>query len=223
MKPFYYKGCQDVLCGVELKAAIDYKQEVILVVACLMVVVCCMMLERFIRRNAICLLERENYMRQLYFANVDLKRQLRLENGKKEMDLEAPLSKATQLLKLVKDNADIDESVQKEIAIIITLLSSDQLYSPDLYQKPADSDVHGWLNDMLTPSQNNKKVSSSEIVPPQIQVQYDFQAEVEISDFDSEMFAHLTEQSEVPTYDVLGIETMSTGKGLYYYSWYVKA
>lgn len=102
--------------------------------------------------NAVTLVERENYMRQLYYINVDLKKQLRRDKNLKEIDLEAPLTRATQILKGIKDSGDLDASVTQELEIIISLLSSDQLFSPDIFQKPADSDVHDWLNDMLLPN-----------------------------------------------------------------------
>jgi hypothetical protein len=225
MENFYTDDCTSIFCGVKLSNPIDYRQELVLVMACLMVVFSCMMLERFIRRNAIALIERENYMRQLYFANLDLRKQLRVEANRKELDLEAPLSRATQVLKLVRDTANFDAATQKEIANIMALLGSDQLYRPDIYQKPADSDVHGWLNDMLTPG--NKKQSGqgsefntgsqSQVIP----VGMDFNIQADVTEHDEKIFQHLAQLSENPTYDVLNVETMSAGHGLYYYSWFI--
>lgn len=229
MKNFYIEGCTDVFCGVELNAPIDYRQELVLVMACLMVVFACMMLERFIRRNALALIERENYMKQLYFANLDLRKQLRLENNRKELDMEAPLSRATQVLKLVKESANFDDATRREIDNIMALLSSDQLYHPDIYQKPADADVHGWLNDMLSPSGATKKMSatgssfgtSSNSYSQGIPVGLDHSIPAKVTDQDLEIFAHLQKLSDNPAYDVLDVETMSNGKGLCYYSWFL--
>ncbi|KAJ3285721.1 High affinity cAMP-specific 3',5'-cyclic phosphodiesterase 7A [Borealophlyctis nickersoniae] len=153
---FYIENCSTEFCGVGLRGGIQPVYEAVLVGGCLMVVGCFMMLERFIKLNASTLLERENYMQQLFNANIDLKKQLRRAKNDKEVDLEAPLARATQILKEVKDTQELDRAVQGEIDFIIGILGSDQLYNPNLYQKPGDADVHDWLNDMLLTQKDSR-------------------------------------------------------------------
>ncbi|KAJ3087500.1 High affinity cAMP-specific 3',5'-cyclic phosphodiesterase 7A [Quaeritorhiza haematococci] len=156
MSRFYQDNCRDFFCGVGLRPEINFSQELVLVAASMLVVGVIIMLERFIKLNASTLLERENYMTQLYLANIDLRRQLRQAKSNKEVDLEAPLAKATQILKDVRESPDLDETTRQELEFIAGILSSDQLYNPNLYQKPADADVHNWLNDMLLPQRVDK-------------------------------------------------------------------
>ncbi|KAJ3386740.1 High affinity cAMP-specific 3',5'-cyclic phosphodiesterase 7A [Lobulomyces angularis] len=235
MANFYTNDCNSALCGVALKPTINVKYEVVLVLACGIIMGTCMMLEKFIHLNAIALLERENYMRQLYFANIDLKKQLRLDNNKNQVDLEAPLTKATQILKSVKDSGEVDESVSREIELIISLLTSDQLYSPDIYQKPADSEVHGWLNDMLLPNQRNdaaihtrgiegavvNKKNNAIASADDLKNVTHYQEEVQLTQKDRKMFQSMAGIENNPAYDVHEIETNSNGQSLYYFSWFL--
>ncbi|KAJ3203842.1 High affinity cAMP-specific 3',5'-cyclic phosphodiesterase 7A, partial [Clydaea vesicula] len=234
MAIFYTDNCSSALCGVALKPSINVKYELVLVLACGVIIGTYLMLEKFIHLNAIALLEREQYMRQLYYANIDLKKQLRLDNNKNQVDLEAPLTKATQILKSVKDSGEVDENICKEIELIIALLTSDQLYSPDIYQKPADSEVHGWLNDMLLPNQRNQaaintrgndgaNASKKELLPSveDLKKVTKYQEEVQLTQKDRKMFQSMAGIENNPAYDVHEIEINSNGQSLYYFSWFL--
>ncbi|KAJ3098210.1 High affinity cAMP-specific 3',5'-cyclic phosphodiesterase 7A [Phlyctochytrium planicorne] len=243
----YYSRCFDWYCGgveIDSNEPINRWNELILVVACIAVISAFVMMERFIKSNAWTLLERENYMNQLYLANVDLRKQLRRARNDEEIDLEAPLSKATQILKEIKDTQDVDVSLAEEIEFIIGILSSDQLFNPDIYQKPADADVHDWLNDMLlpaarTPETKGTRASSMRSNPsftisavndvPQAphpavthQREVSFSPDVDhvISSSDAKVFA-LMEDIENPNFDIFEIDRASNGRVLFYLGWYV--
>ncbi|RKO94186.1 hypothetical protein BDK51DRAFT_43725, partial [Blyttiomyces helicus] len=81
---FYQPSCTQVFCGVALTVPISPSNEAVLLAGCAQVVMCVVMLERFIKMNAQTLLNREHYMTQLYAANIDLKRRLRLAKSDKE-------------------------------------------------------------------------------------------------------------------------------------------
>ncbi|KAJ1560849.1 cAMP-specific 3',5'-cyclic phosphodiesterase 4D [Cladochytrium tenue] len=123
------------------------------------------------RRNAAVLLERDDYLRQLYAANVDLRRRVRRARNDEELDLEAPLTRAVQALReLIHDDGELanEEEARADIEMVVRLLGSDQLFNPDVLKSatgdagdgaaasgstPAgDNEVRGWLTDMLTPS-----------------------------------------------------------------------
>ncbi|KAJ3115131.1 High affinity cAMP-specific 3',5'-cyclic phosphodiesterase 7A [Phlyctochytrium bullatum] len=246
---YYYQPCFYWYCGgvkIQDADALNWRNEVILIVACIVVIAAFVMMENFIKSNAWTLLERENYMNQLYLANVDLKRQLRRARNDEEIDLEAPLSKATQILKEIKDTQDVDASLADEIEFIIGILSSDQLFNPDIYQKPADADVHDWLNDMLlpaarTPETKGTRASSMRSNPsftisavndgphgPQgtngghhpREVSFSPDVDHVISATDAKIFA-LLEDIENPNFDIFEVDRASNGRVLFYLGWYV--
>ncbi|KAJ3413736.1 High affinity cAMP-specific 3',5'-cyclic phosphodiesterase 7A [Chytridiales sp. JEL 0842] len=242
MSQFYVANCTSFFCGVQLKERINAYYEGVLGVACLFVVLCFISLEKFIKLNASTLLERELYMNQLYVANMDLKRQLRRARNDEEVDLEAPLARATQILKEVKDTQDVDRSIADEIDFIINILSSDQLYNPNIYQKPADADVHDWLNDMLLtaanrPNQDGKSKASSVHSHPSFTIsgiaeaghepkhhtkEVTFSPTVDqgLGALDTKIFALLAD-IENPNFDVADVDKLSPNRALYYIGWHV--
>ena len=235
MNIFYKPDCSSFFCGTALTDPIIIMNEALLIIACAMIVIGCMMLERYIRRNALMLLEREEFMRQLYYANIDLKKQLRKEKSRKEVDLEAPLTRATMILKSVKDNWFAnDEITKKEIEFIIGLLSSDQLFTPDIYQKPADSDVHDWLNGMLLPSNKvnrqldplneETELSSTSLPKPDAtkipELKKLLAGTILVTTKDTDNFTQLL-QSDSPSFNMLHYDKTCQGNSLYYYSWYI--
>ncbi|KAJ3285755.1 High affinity cAMP-specific 3',5'-cyclic phosphodiesterase 7A [Blyttiomyces sp. JEL0837] len=244
---FYRENCYDLYCGLQLSESIDETYEAVLGVACVFVVIIFVMLERFIKMNASTLLDRELYMNQLYVANLDLKRQLRRARNDEQVDLEAPLARATQILKEVKDTQDVDKTIMDEIDFIIEILSQDQLYNPNLYQKPADADVHDWLNDMLLTSSTKPAngtaataaiagaattTTTTTVAPltartedPHRQshskeVTFSLSVEQVVSSNDAKVFA-LLEDIENPNFDIHSIEKESGGRVLYYVGWFV--
>ncbi|KAJ3195416.1 High affinity cAMP-specific 3',5'-cyclic phosphodiesterase 7A [Irineochytrium annulatum] len=239
MSAFYKAGCHQTFCGIGLSDPINARNEIVLGAACVMVVICFIMLEKFIKMNASTLLEREYAMNQLYMANIDLKKQLRRARNDEEVDLEAPLSRATQILRELKDTEDVDRSIAEEIDFIIEILSADQLYNPNLYQKPADADVHDWLNDMLLPAasrtpgevkgtRTNSMRSNPSFAlmgvpdgfPHQKEVSFSPSIDNVITSNDSKIFAML-EDIHNPNFDILELEKPTNGRVLYYVGWYV--
>ncbi|KAJ3035521.1 High affinity cAMP-specific 3',5'-cyclic phosphodiesterase 7A [Rhizophlyctis rosea] len=229
---FYRTDCSDIYCGVGFAdgQGINFAFEAVLCGACGMVVLCFVMLERFIKLNASTLLERDNYMNQLYHANIDLKRQLRRAKSEKEVDLEAPLARATQILRDVKETQELDKSVQDEIDFIMGILASDQLYNPNLYQKPGDADVHDWLNNMLLTEKDGGTVGrkgttkqpsfASDASAAAITARPAPGTDNILQKTDLEMFA-LLEDMDNPNYDVADLARASGGRELYYIAWYI--
>ncbi|KAJ3219533.1 High affinity cAMP-specific 3',5'-cyclic phosphodiesterase 7A [Dinochytrium kinnereticum] len=237
MSWFYVPSCTRFWCGkgFENTDQIRVENESVLGAACVIIAFGFVMLERFIKMNASTLLERENYMNQLYIANIDLKKQLRRARNQEEIDLEAPLSKATQILKDVKEIDNLDSSIMSEIDMIVKILASDQLYNPNLYQKPADADLHDWLNDMLLPSAKrtpdpkdptraNPTFAISSIPEPAVgaqkEVTFSPSIDIAITPTDSRVFA-LLEDVENPNFDVFTLEEATEGRVLYYIGWYL--
>ncbi|KAJ3048826.1 High affinity cAMP-specific 3',5'-cyclic phosphodiesterase 7A, partial [Rhizophlyctis rosea] len=233
---FYTSDCSQIYCGVGFAEGegIEFGFEAVLCGACGMVVICFVMLEKFIKLNASTLLERDNYMNQLYHANIDLKKQLRRARSEKEVDLEAPLSRATQILKEVKETQELDKSVQNEIDFIMGILASDQLYNPNLYQKAGDADVHDWLNNMLLTQRESGTGTmgrSTGQTSKQVSIRSDASglmgngvgqpgADNVLLKTDMAMFA-LLEDMDNPNYDVADLAKASGGRELYYIGWYI--
>jgi hypothetical protein len=138
--------CDDaLLCQVP----IDYDVEITACISVFILLFNVIILERFIKMNALVLIERENFVRSLYTANMELQRQLRTVKDADKNTFEAPLSQAIQVLKEIKETSDLDEEIMQNLDIIIRILGTDQLFTPSLDQGQVDAEVHGWLNDLL--------------------------------------------------------------------------
>ena len=228
MNATYKKDCADLFCGVQLQQSISPSQEAVFVVNCWFVIATFFQLEKFIKINAITLLDRETYMQHLYIANMDLKRQLRSAKNDNEVDLEAPLARATQILKEVQETEGMDPDVVEEIDFIIELLSSDKLFQPDLFQNTNDADVHDWLKDMLlTDKSEGVQNVAGEVLKIQLPNQAEFSASAHfiasdavLQNFDTEAFEALKTYTD-PSFDVFKLEIITSGHALYYMGWHI--
>ncbi|KAJ3380466.1 High affinity cAMP-specific 3',5'-cyclic phosphodiesterase 7A, partial [Chytriomyces hyalinus] len=149
MKQFFRAKCPFPICGQPLKPPIDDRVEIILVCAVIALVINCRFLDNYIKLNAIALLDRDNFLKQLYTANADLRRQIHQERQSDILDLESPLTKVLQILGEIRDSDAADAYMVKELDRLMKILNSDQLYTPDIFQKSADADVSEWLKSMM--------------------------------------------------------------------------
>ncbi|KAJ1550733.1 High affinity cAMP-specific 3',5'-cyclic phosphodiesterase 7A, partial [Nowakowskiella sp. JEL0078] len=238
MSVFYTDSCIESGCGIPLTVPIDKFKEMVIIVGCFGVIGVFIVLERFVKRNAIILLERENYMNQLYLANIDLKRQLKKANNNAEIDLVAPLQQAIQILIEIKDTPDLEPEIVAQINSVIQVLGSDQLYKPDLYQKSADADVHDWLKDMLLTSGNTEDIHGMKRILSKVESDRSFEnvsAEnyvevtknittipktIEITLFDQNIFDTLG-NIDNPNFNIFELDDLTGGKPLLYIGWYI--
>ena len=221
MSFFYRPDCDSITCGNALQPPISPAFEAIILLDCILVMLGNLVLEFFIKLNALALLERDNFMNQLYEANTALKKQLNGDEQNDEaIDLEAPLTRATQILVQVKESQQIDRMVKDEIDFIIGILSedTDKLFKPDIYQKPADSDVHDWLNDLML-ADKTPQHGSSMVLPaaPEITPMVDRALLPE----DSTTFAFLTARLDDPEFDIFELSEQAGGRVLYYIGWHI--
>eukprot|EP00842_Homolaphlyctis_polyrhiza_P007008 jgi/Hompol1/897/HPOL_005453-RA len=219
----YQSNCNSANCSVALSTPISVLSEAILIIDCIFVMVIFYMLEKFINLNASTLLDRENYMQHLYIANMDLKRQLRNAKIENEVDLEAPLSRATQILQEVKEEQDLEPAIVEEIDFIIGLLSSDKLFQPDLFQNSNDADVHDWLKDMLLTDKASAKPANALPNPGEagsITVDHVRLSPNELQQADAKAF-ELLDSHDDPEFDVFTLEEVSSGHALYFLGWFL--
>ncbi|KAJ8330136.1 3',5'-cyclic-nucleotide phosphodiesterase [Batrachochytrium dendrobatidis] len=222
MKYAYDLECLYLYCSANSAGRIVFLQEAVLIFGCAFVMVIFGFLERFILLNTSILLDRENYIQHLYIANMDLKRQLRTAKTDNEVDLEAPLSRAAQILNEVKEIQDLDESIITELDFIIGLLSSDKLFQPDLFQNSNDKDVHDWLKDMLLTEKSvpesaiEAKENTAPIPAITLNVFSTSLCQVGIRAFQILDTAH-----DNPDFDVFDLEVVTSGHALYFMGWYL--
>ncbi|KAJ3100875.1 High affinity cAMP-specific 3',5'-cyclic phosphodiesterase 7A [Phlyctochytrium planicorne] len=69
-----------------------------------------------------------------------------------DLDLDSPITKVIKSIRNIQDKCDLDVDVMESLDYVIQLLSSNQLFMPNLnVNKDAiDSDVKNWLNAMIT-------------------------------------------------------------------------
>lgn len=221
---FHRVDCTGWTCGDPLVPEISVAFESVLIADCIIIMIGFLSLEAFIKRNAATLLERDTFMNQLVADNEQLKKQLKGEEiQEEEVDLEAPLLRATQILSQIKSNQSIDRMVKDEIDFVLGILSqdADKLFKPDLYQEPADADVHDWLNDMMLTDKPTNPSSSLFLLPEKSIVAPDPTADMPLTTADSRVFDLMTERLEDPEFDIFEITDVSEGRPLYYVGWFI--
>jgi hypothetical protein len=116
-----------------------------------MVVATSVRLVRFIKLNALTVVERDNFLTQLNHANTQLRRELRRYGRRQELDLGAPIARVMTTLRDLKkrDHIFTDTSMLDAINLAIDLLTSNQLFKPSLETKAVDSDVQDWLRTVM--------------------------------------------------------------------------
>ncbi|KAJ3026523.1 UNVERIFIED_CONTAM: High affinity cAMP-specific 3',5'-cyclic phosphodiesterase 7A [Siphonaria sp. JEL0065] len=226
------------VCGQPLEPNIDYRYEIMVVVEAVSLGFCFLLVEQYIKLNAATLLERDIFLKQLYNTNVDLRKQLRKERQLEIVDLESPMTKVLQILNEVKRNEAADAFMVKELDRLIKVLNSDQLYTPDIFQKSADADVSEWLKVMM-------QTAKVELAPPTTPagasgttltklrggagansgvatVTFALSPEYPMSLQESTIF-DLLSQIDDPNFDVATVEAASNGRALFYVGYYLFA
>ncbi|KAI9220119.1 hypothetical protein BC828DRAFT_384275 [Blastocladiella britannica] len=146
---FYRSDCTDLVCGTALSEPISWPHEIVWLIACVVVVFCFMTLERFIKRNALTLLERESYVTNLMQANVELKRELKRMKMDKGADLDAPLTRVIQIIREIRDSGETDHDTNASLDMVIKVLTSNDLFNVDVQKKAQDADVADFLNSLM--------------------------------------------------------------------------
>ena len=222
MSIFYSHDCDLKICGQPLDPQISIPGEVVMLVNSLALMVILLSLEGFIKLNALELLERDTFMSELVEANVALKKQLHGEEEPKENSLEIPLTRATNILTQIKEDTTIDRMVADEIDFVLQILSQDanNLFVPNLYQKPADSDVHDWLNDLMLTDKTPNNVSSI-LISQKNECSNPMLDQTLIFPEDSKIFDYMASRFDDPEFDVFELYDLAKGSVLYYVGWYI--
>ncbi|KAJ3124430.1 High affinity cAMP-specific 3',5'-cyclic phosphodiesterase 7A [Physocladia obscura] len=212
-------NCPFIICGQPFSSTMSWKNEIMISAVSLTFIFHFIDVHKYIRRNAVALLDRDGFIRQLFTANIELRRQLRREKAFDVVDLESPLTKVLQILEEVRDSEFSDATIVKEIDIIMKILNSDQLYTPDIH-KSADADVGEWLKMMIQTTNNsntsdplvaNKPPPTEKIISPITTTavpSLKFPTPIEF--FDDPIFSNLQENFHDPSFDVHTIEKSTT-------------
>ncbi|KAI8833916.1 hypothetical protein BC829DRAFT_407485 [Chytridium lagenaria] len=106
----------------------------------------------FVQEYAFNLIDRQNHVSRLSKQNADLQVQLKAIKKDIDLDLDSPITKVIKSIRNIQDKCDLDVDVMESLDYVIQLLSSNQLFMPNLnVNKDAiDSDVKNWLNAMIT-------------------------------------------------------------------------
>eukprot|EP01137_Pigoraptor_chileana_P025222 Opistho-2@94356 len=129
----------------EARRKIDYGGEVTFMIALFILGVAFNMLERFIKKYGMTLVERENNVNDLYYDNEQLKKELsKAASGDKKLDLDSPLTKVIQMLREIQRARDAGAEVVENLEFVIQILASNELFAPNL-EFPAENIRHANL------------------------------------------------------------------------------
>ncbi|KAJ3212962.1 High affinity cAMP-specific 3',5'-cyclic phosphodiesterase 7A [Dinochytrium kinnereticum] len=131
---------------------IKWSAEVTFIVSVLLLSISLFLLQQFVQEYAFNLIDRQNHVTRLSKQNADLQTQLKAMKKDIDLDLDSPITKVIKAIRNIQDKCDLDVDVMESLDYVIQLLSSNQLFMPNLnVNKDAiDSDVKNWLNAMIT-------------------------------------------------------------------------
>ncbi|KAI9324732.1 hypothetical protein BDR26DRAFT_880696 [Obelidium mucronatum] len=221
---FYKDNCPFIVCGQPLSPPIDYRYEIMVIIEALALGMNFLLVEQYIKLNAATLLDRDVFLKAARQAEI--------------LDLESPMTKVLQILNEIKaDESVADDFMVKELDRLIKILNSDQLYTPDIFQKSADADVSEWLKAMMqtakaevgTASSTSTTINASAAlvagettksgVPT---VTFTLSPEQPMSNQESKVFELLANIDD-PNFDVATVESASNGRVLFYVGYYLFA
>ena len=180
--------------------------------SCIMVIFCCMMLEAYIKRNALTLLDHENYLNALFLTNMDLNRALRRFNRKKDQDLNAPISTVIETLNEIKTGG-LSAEIQEQIDLALKNLTSKDLFSLTL-SSGVDTELQGFLEDVLQAAKKADATPALEMISEGIEE--DSEEDVAEKN-DSELAIQESLKSiTLPDFDVLSFDKLCGGQPIYH-------
>lgn len=156
------------LKGRALSPAISWAQEITFIVSIALLGIAFLMLEKFVKLYANSLLERSRKIKTLEKEKQELAEEVKKFKGddNRNVDLDAPVQKVIQTLQTMANSSEMNIQGREQLQIIIKILASNALYSPDLDQNVGDSEIVGFLEDMLNKSdqKNSSKLNSGTAV-----------------------------------------------------------
>ncbi|KAJ3195451.1 High affinity cAMP-specific 3',5'-cyclic phosphodiesterase 7A [Irineochytrium annulatum] len=155
----------DMLCSEVAVLAVTWQAELTFVLSIMLLSFQIFQLQRFIQEYAYNLIDRQNHVARLSKQNADLKTQLKAMKKDIDLDLDSPITKVIKSIRNIQEQCDLDVDVMESLDYVIQLLSSNQLFMPNLNvnnKDSNDSDVKNWINAMIT---NKTDVAAQERVP----------------------------------------------------------
>jgi hypothetical protein len=110
------------------------------------------MLQRFIKRYAYFLIDRQRRMQRLQVANQELQDKLKsLKSDNVDLDLDSPITKVIQIIRKIQAKPGTDGDIVDSLDYVIRILSSNKLFNVDLgaFKEKIDKDVKNWLDNMF--------------------------------------------------------------------------
>ncbi|KAJ3337594.1 High affinity cAMP-specific 3',5'-cyclic phosphodiesterase 7A [Gonapodya sp. JEL0774] len=131
---------------------VNWTEEGTFIISLALVGVALFSLQKFIGQYARNLVDRQGHMQKLAMLNTDLRNQLRQMKNDVDLDLDAPIFKVIQVVRNIQEKNDLDADMAESLDYAIQILSSNQLFAPDLNvtKGTVDVEVSKWLNAMLT-------------------------------------------------------------------------
>ncbi|KAK6097090.1 hypothetical protein MT418_002724 [Batrachochytrium dendrobatidis] len=138
-------------CDWLISIPVFYEQEVTFIVSILLICASSFMLHRHVCEYAYRLIDRRRAVSNLMTQNADLKKLLAQMHVKDNLDLDSPITKVIKVIRDIQFKGDLEADVMESLDYVISLLSSNQLFLPNLnVNKDAmDTDVNKWLNAMI--------------------------------------------------------------------------
>ncbi|KAI8925600.1 hypothetical protein BC831DRAFT_400947 [Entophlyctis helioformis] len=132
------------------------EQEITFIISILLICISSFMLQQHVREYAFNLLDRQHAVINLSDQNANLQQQLKEMRNDDNLDLDSPITKVIKVIRDIQVKGDLEADVMESLDYVIMLLSSNQLFLPNLnVNKDAmDTDVNKWLNAMI----NNQEV-----------------------------------------------------------------
>eukprot|EP01132_Coremiostelium_polycephalum_P003101 gene3101-3879_t len=136
--------------GRVLNPKIHWGQESTILVSMALLGTIFIVLEKFIKSYAKCLVEQSIQIKTLEKEKHKLENELKGLNKQKKVDLDAPIEKIMNILQTLINNTECENS-KRQLVKVLSILSSNRLYDPDFNFKNShdDAEVYSWLQSMI--------------------------------------------------------------------------
>ncbi|KAI9342243.1 hypothetical protein BDR26DRAFT_836511 [Obelidium mucronatum] len=146
-----FRNLTATICQLGYSAEITPPEEITYIVGIILITVCFLSLEEFINAYAMNILHRSRKVHSMEQQNEQLKNKLHVVKKDVNLDLDSPITKVIKSIKSLQDTYSLDVDVMESLDYVIQILSSNQLFMPnlDMGGEAMDSDVKTWLTSMI--------------------------------------------------------------------------
>ncbi|KYQ89841.1 cAMP-specific phosphodiesterase [Tieghemostelium lacteum] len=218
--------------GKTLQSKIHWGQESTILLSMALLGTSFIVLEKFIKSYANCLLEQYNQIKHLQKEKEQLQNEIEFIQNHNKLDLGTPIDTVINIIRTLMNQNDHNENTKLQLYKVLSVLSSHKLYDPIHLEKSShnDKEVFSWLESMINRDFNDKsaiqnlEISSPATTPSKLNLSKYLLLQADPDKiFENRIFELIKKNIENWDFPIFELGEISNGNPLFYASYYIFA